>query len=315
MLLNLGLLALGLAMLYYGGEALVGGASRLALKLGVSELVVGLTVVAFGTSAPELFVSLDAALAGLDDVALGNVVGSNICNIALILGLSALICPVTVNARLVRLELPLLAVASAGLLYAVFDGVVGRLEGIAGLALLVAYLVYTVMALPREAAQVREELASAAPSGAWTLGRDLLFIVGGLVVLVLGAGWFIDGAVGLATGVGISQAFIGLTVVAVGTSLPELAVTVLAARGGQGDIAVGNVVGSNIFNILAILGITSLVTPVHQGGLDWGDLLAMMGITLVLGGMMLAGSRLGRIHGALLLILYVAFLGWRATLG
>jgi len=305
----------GLVLLYFGGEGLISGASRLALRMGVSSLIVGLTVVAFGTSAPELFVSLGAVLDGLDDVAVGNVVGSNICNIALILGLAAVSRPIRINARLIKADLPLLIAASLWLIFILRDGSVARLEGAISILGLLAYVAFNAWEANREDEPVKEELQKASPQPGWSLTKDLAFIGLGLVALAAGANWFVSGAVAIATLVGLSPAFIGLTIVAIGTSLPELAVTVLASRRGQGDIAVGNVIGSNLFNIGAIMGITSAVHPVERGGILWADMGVMLGLTLVLVPMLLLGSHLTRNRGAILIASYIAYIIWRLNVG
>lgn len=302
---------MGGALLYLGGEALVAGASRLARGLGVSALGVGLTVVAFGTSSPELFVTLSAAYDGLDDLAIGNVVGSNICNIALILGLAAMIRPIRINARLIKLDLPLLLMATVWLIIILLDDSVWRWEGALSILGLLAYVAFNVWEANREDTPVKEELQMASPRPGWSLTKDLVFIGLGLVALALGANWFVTGSVTVATLVGLSPAVIGLTIVAVGTSLPELAVTILASRRGKGDIAVGNVIGSNLFNIGAIMGITSAVHPVQRGEILWADIGVMLGLTLVLVPMLLLGPRLTRNRGAILLTCYVGYLAWR----
>lgn len=301
----------GVVLLYFGGEGLISGASRLALRMGFSTLIVGLTVVAFGTSAPELFVSLGAVLDGLDDVAVGNVVGSNICNIALILGLAVVMRPIKINARLIKWDLPLLVAASCWLVIILLDDSVSRLEGAVSILGLLAYVAFNVWEANREDEPVKEELKMASPKPGWSLTKDLAFIGVGLVALALGANWFVSGSVTMATLVGLSPAVIGLTIVAVGTSLPELAVTILASRRGQGDIAVGNVIGSNLFNIGAIMGITSAVHPVERGGIMWADIGVMLGLTLILVPMLFLGSRLTRPRGAILLACYFGYLAWR----
>ena len=305
---------LGLILLYYGAEGLVSGASRLALGLGVSALSVGLTVVAFGTSAPELFVSLHAALSGMEDVALGNVVGSNICNIALILGVAAVLKPVEINARLIKWDMPVLIIASSWMLYALVNKNIGRVEGAICFLGLVAYLIFNLWEAKREAEPVKEVIQSASPQPGASLGRNLLFIALGLAGLALGASWFVRGAIVVAEFAGLSPAFIGLTIVAVGTSLPELAVTVLAARRGQGDIAVGNIVGSNIFNIFGIVGITAMVQPLERGGVLWQDLAMMAVLTAALVPLLLSGPHLTRSRGVLLLGSYFAYLAWRISI-
>ncbi|SOB89245.1 calcium/sodium antiporter [Stappia indica] len=256
MLIDTALVGLGLVLLFFGGDLLVRGAVALAARLCVPPLLIGLTIVGFGTSMPELLVSLNAAFAGLPDIAVGNVVGSNTANILLILGLALLVAPLPT--RLPGLSRDLVVMlASAGLLALVAMG--GRVAGWHGLlflALLAAYLVYGAI---RGRAQGAEDADSGSSMALWQM---LGFIAAGLAALVFGADFLVDGATSLAHGMGISDAVIGLTVVAVGTSLPELATSVVAAFKRQPEIAVGNVVGSNIFNILGILGLTAAITPV-----------------------------------------------------
>lgn len=299
--------ATGLLFLFVGGELLVRGAQALASRLGVSPLVIGLTVVAFGTSMPELVVSLDAALAGSSDISLGNVVGSNIANIALILGLAALIHPVRVEGKIARLDAPLVAAVTLLLLLLLVDGILGRWEG----ALFVTgLLLYLGLTLWQESRRERsgEELtlqvqASASRHGLLSTSQ----ILGGLALLVAGGHLVVTGAVGVAATMGISEAVIGLTVVAVGTSLPELSTTVVAAVRRQGDIAVGNVVGSNLFNVLGILGITALVTPLSLGALGWLDLLVMLGLILLLWVLLILRGGLRRLDGVILLSCYLIY--------
>jgi len=255
-------LVLGLIVLTLGAEALVRGASRLAAAAKISPLVIGLTVVALGTSAPELAVSLNSALNGQADIALGNVVGSNILNVLLILGLAATITPLLVSVQLIRIDAPIMVAASLLLLGIAWDGQVTRLEGVLLATGLVAYTVVTVTLGRREgkraeSAEFEREYGDT-PARHHPLRNGLLVLVG-LGALVLGAQWFVTAAVGLARGFGVSELVIGLTIVAFGTSLPEVATSVVASIKGERDIAVGNVIGSNIFNILGVLGITACV--------------------------------------------------------
>jgi cation:H+ antiporter len=258
----------GLALLLLGAELLVRGASRLAFAAGVSPLVVGLTIVAFGTSSPELAVGVQDAMSGAGGLALGNVVGSNIANVLLILGLSAVIAPLTVAPQLVRQEVPIMIGVSLLVLLLSLDGAIGRLDGALLLAGAVVYTAFSLIQARRESRRVQQEYAEALepplPSGARGLTLNLLLVVVGLVMLTLGAGWLVDGAVAFATLIGVSELIIGLTIVAVGTSLPEVAATLLAGARGERDIAVGNAIGSCLFNLLAVLGVTALVAP---GGL------------------------------------------------
>jgi cation:H+ antiporter len=300
----------GLALLYLGGDALVRGASALALRLGISPLAVGLTIVAFGTSAPELVVSVDAALGGANDIAVGNVVGSNIANIALILGLSALVCPTTVHAKIVRLDAPLMILASLALIGALANGHVSRIEG-ALLALgLAGYAVFTFWEARRETKAVKREFASAAPSRPLPLIWSTVFVAGGLLMLVAGGHLLVTSAVRMATALGVSQATIGLTIVAIGTSLPELATSLIAAFKRQGDIAIGNIVGSNLFNILGILGATATLRPLALGAISAIDLTVMLALSATLLVLLHSRPALARTEGAVLLTSYVAYIAW-----
>lgn len=265
--LTMVLFVLGIGILVAGAEVLVRGASRLAAALGISPLVIGLTVVAFGTSSPELAVSVQSALSGETSLAVGNVVGSNIFNVLFILGLSAAVTPLVVAQQLVRLDVPLMIAASFALLLLAMDGVLGLLDGVLLFGAVVAYTTFLVRQSRRETAAVRaeyEEEFGAAKLGAASWLRDVALVVGGLLMLVLGSRWLVAGAVEVATALGVSELVIGLTIVAAGTSLPEVATSVLASLRGERDIAVGNVVGSNLFNLLAVLGLSSVVAP---GGL------------------------------------------------
>ncbi len=254
----------GFGLLVVGGEFLVRGAAALAATARISPLVIGLTVVAFGTSAPELGVSVASAYSGVPDLAVGNVVGSNICNVLLILGLSALICPLTVRSQLVRLDVPLMIATTAALWWFSSDGVLSRGEGAILFLGLVAYLVYSIRTSRKETSAIAAEFVEEVPPPATGLRGILVqicFVCGGLAFLVLGARWLVDGSVTVAKSLGVSELVIGLTIVAVGTSLPELVTSVIASIRRQRDIAVGNVVGSNIFNIASVLGLSALVAP------------------------------------------------------
>jgi cation:H+ antiporter len=255
------MLVAGLVLLVLGAEALVRGASRLALAVGISPLVVGLTVVAFGTSSPEMAVSVSAARGGESDIAIGNVVGSNTFNVLFILGICALTSALTIAWRLVRLEVPLMVAVSVVLWLLVLDGGLARWEaGLLFLAL-IAYTVWAVRASRKESAAAKETSApgAAPPTGPSPWYVNVGLVLGGLGLLVLGSTWMVDSAVDIASELGLSELVIGLTIVAAGTSLPEVATSVLATIRGERDIAVGNVVGSNIFNILGVLGAAGLV--------------------------------------------------------
>ena len=255
------MLTAGLVLLVAGAEGLVRGASRIALSVGISPLVVGLTVVAFGTSSPEMAVSVSAVRDGASDIAIGNVVGSNIFNILLIVGACALVMPLVISWRLVRLEVPMMIGISILLWLFILDGEIARWEAAILFAGVIGYTVWAIRASRKESAAALEMSAPGAeppevPSP-WYV--NVGYIVGGLVFLVVGSNWMVDSAVEIAEGFGLSELVIGLTIVAAGTSLPELATSVLATIKGERDIAVGNVVGSNIFNILGVLGLSGLV--------------------------------------------------------
>lgn len=322
MLIDLLLVSAGIALLWVGGESLISGSIALARRLGMSPLVVGLTVVAFGTSAPELLVSLIAALGGESDVALGNVVGSNIANIGLILGLSALIAPLRVESGLVRREIPLLILVSWGMVALVGDGRLGRLDGLLLLAGFVGYLVFVLRSAHRappaiEAEFAGLEYAALAGSGEVDGGRpreegrrrDAVLVILGIATLAVGAHLMVDAAVWFARRLGVSELLVGLTLVAVGTSLPELATSAVAALRRQADIAVGNIVGSNVFNVLAILGLSGVLRPLESHLSLLRFELPVMGAAAVLL-LPLAWSRfeIQRWEGAVLLSGYAVFL-------
>jgi cation:H+ antiporter len=300
----------GVGLLYFGAEVLVRGASALALRQGLSPLLVGLTVVAFGTSAPELVVSVQAALSGQGGIAVGNVVGSNIANVALILGVAALIRPLRVDPQLVRMDIPLTIAVSVLATALLADGTLGRPEGLLLAGGLVGYLVYSVRAARRDpsADLFPAELEAARPPGGAL--RDVGFIGGGLALLVLGSNALVGGAVGVAEVLGVPPTIIGLTVVAIGTSLPELATSALASIRGEGDLAIGNVVGSNLFNLLGILGVAAVTRPLGDLALSPVDFAAMVATVVLL--LPLAASRrtLSRLDGGALTFLYVVYLGY-----
>lgn len=304
----------GLILLVVGAEALVRGASRLAAAAGISPLVIGLTVVAFGTSSPELAVSINSALAGQADLALGNVVGSNIFNVLFILGLSAAITPLVVAQQLVRLDVPIMIGVSIATLLLGLDGAISRVEGLLFVAGMVAYTVFMVRASRREKPEVRaeydQEYTVPAPHGARGLLLAGLLAVAGLGLLVAGANLFLDGAVRVARLFGLSELVIGLTIVAAGTSLPEVATSVLAALRGERDIAVGNVVGSNIFNLLAVLGLAASVSPtgvaVPAAALRF-DLPVMLAVAVACLPIFAHGSAIFRWEGLLFLGGYLAY--------
>lgn len=307
-------LAIGSAALYYGAEWLVGGGSKTAKKLGISPLIIGLTLVAYGTSAPELVVSVDSALAGQGGISIGNVVGSNICNIALILGLCALITPLTVNRAMLKSDVPVMALTAVAfcLIYWWQDGI-GRIGGAILFAGFVLYNAKVIIGAKKEAAlnhSVETATEEDGDKAEKPLYLYLLLAALGLVVLVLGSKAFLRGAIEIAKLTGLSETVIGLTIVAVGTSLPELATSVVAAIKGERDIAIGNVVGSNIFNILLIMGVAPLITPLTGANIQPMDLIALLATTFLLIPFMITGFRLNRVEGAVLLAMYGAYTAW-----
>lgn len=337
-LLDVGRIVAGLALLVLGGELLVRGASALARRVGISSLVVGLTVVSAATSAPELAVTVGAVLRDEPGLAVGNVVGSNIVNVLLILGLSALVIPLAVKQRLVRFDLPWMVVLSIGLLLVSLDGRIGAVDGVVLLSAVVLHTVLTVV-LSRRGPRV----PAAAPPGVpgardggddddigtddtgtddrgtenepppASVPRSVLLVVLGIALLVAGASLLVDGAVNIATSLGVSSLVVGLTVVAVGTSLPELATSVIAVRRGERDLAVGNVVGSNIFNIGVVLGLPALISPEGipvSGAAVALDMPVMLAAAVALLPIAFTGFAVARWEGALFVALYAAYTGY-----
>lgn len=296
----------GLVGLFFGGEALVRGSVGIARRMAISPLLIGLTVVGFGTSTPELLVSVDAALRGVPDIAIGNIVGSNIGNILLIVGLSALVYPIKVMGATLRRDTAVMVGAALLLVPVFYMAQIGRLSGLLLVTGLAGYLIWAYRQ-PGEAVDDDD----GAPAPASTI-VSVLWVIGGLVALMLGARFLVDGAVNIARGYGISEAFIGLTIVAVGTSLPELATSLIAAFKRQSEIAIGNIVGSNIFNVLGILGVTALISPIPVASrfLTF-DLPVMIAASLVLTGLLLSRPVIGRSVGVAMLAGYVAYV-WAA---
>jgi cation:H+ antiporter len=310
-------LLLGLVVLVIGADLLVRGSSQLALRFGISPLVIGLTVVAFGTSSPEMAVSIQSGLAGQADIAVGNVVGSNIFNVLAVLGLAALIAPLVVKQQLVMFEVPLVVGISVLILIMAQDGYIGMLDGLLLTGGLIAYTVFAIWQSRRETAAVQAEYDDdfGKSSSGWLarLPAQIACIVLGLGLLVLGASWLVDSAVAIARSLEISEMVIGLTIVAAGTSFPELATSVVAAFRGEGDIAVGNVIGSSIFNLLGILGIASLVTP---DGLSVApalvnfDIPVMIAVAFACLPIFATGHRIARWEGVMFLGYYAVYLAY-----
>ncbi len=300
----------GLALLLLGAELLVRGASRMALALGLAPIVVGLTVVSIGTSMPEIAISLGAAWNGTPDLALGNIVGSNIANVLLILGLVALITPLVVHRQLVWLDVPLMIAASVLVFAMALDGRIARWEGAVLVACAVGYIVFLIRMAKRHPEQVPDdpELAEAVPKS--RASRQVALMAAGLVMLVFGARFLVDAATQVATAFGLSELVIGLTVVAIGTSLPEIATSILSSLRGQRDLAVGNVVGSNIFNLLLVLGLTAMVSgqgvPVSAAAISF-DLPVMTVVAIACLPIFFNGHRIARWEAAIFLGYYIAY--------
>jgi cation:H+ antiporter len=313
MLFNIALLIIGLFVLILGGDALVRGASSIALRLHMTPLVVGLTIVAFGTSAPELLISINAAISGSPDLTMGNVVGSNICNLALVLGITLIIGPVKVQGDSIRIDWPMTFGSSLLLFFVTKDLLLGWQIGIFFLFLLFIYTFFIIRRsriklkkAKAEEAQLELDLPAEASSN--SMWRDIGLIAVGSLALFFGSDWFVTGAKELASFLGVSQRVIGITVLALGTSLPELVTAIVASFKRETDLALGNLLGSNIFNVLSILGITSIIQTIDVNSTIRNvDMLWMLGITLLVLPMMLLRNRLGRIDGVILLLIYIYY--------
>lgn len=304
------ILVFGLALLVFGANVLVQGAARLAENLGVPTLIVGLTVVAFGTSAPELAVSVKAAYSNQAELAVANVVGSNIFNILLVLGLAALISPLTISSQLIRRDVPVMIFASLVLVVLASSGSINRLESLLLISGLIAYITLLVKrSLQTEGAtsDTNDKHEVNASASIW---KNLFQVAGGFILIVLGARWLVEGGVEIATELGVSETVIGLTIIAAGTSMPEVVTSVVASIRGQRDIAVGNVVGSNIFNIFGVLGVSGLISPeplLAGTQLSALDIPIMAGVAVLCLPLFYMGSKLNRIEGLIFLVLYVAY--------
>ncbi len=310
-----GLIVIGLVGLIIGGELLVRGSVSAARSFGISPMVIGLTLVGFGTSTPELVTSVQAALAGSSGIAIGNVVGSNIGNVLLILGIAALLSPLAVDPAAFRRDGTVLVLATGLCLALILTGNVSRLAGLAFILALAGYLTFTLVSERRAsrsaAADIYKAEAEILPGPDHSLGLSLAFAIGGLIITILGARALVFGAVEAAQAAGISETVIGLTIVAIGTSMPELVTSVIAVRKGQGDVALGNVLGSNIFNILGILGVTAIIRPMTvPPEIMRLDIWVMCAATLLLVLCARTGWRIGRREGGAMLLCYLSYLGW-----
>jgi cation:H+ antiporter len=307
---TIAILVIGLIILIIGGDYLVRGSSSIALRLHLSPLVVGLTIVAFGTSAPELVISVQSALKGSPDIAMGNVIGSNICNLALVLGLTSVISPVKVQSNSIRIDWPMTMGASILLYIMIREGYLIGLEGMIMVTVLVIYLVLIIKQSRKNIlaskAEEEDEIPDPPSKQIW---KDLVFILLGCAGLYFGSEWFVGSAKELALSIGVEERVVGLTVVALGTSLPELATAAVASYKGQTDLALGNLMGSNIFNILSILGITSIIKDIHVHEIILNkDMMWMLLITLMILPLMVIRREVGRVDGLILLIVYTVYI-------
>lgn len=303
MLINIVLLVMGIVVVLKGADWLTDGAVNIASRFGVSQMVIGLTIVAMGTSMPELCVSMVSALKGTPDLAVGNVVGSNTLNTLLIVGCSALVAPIMVKRSSVRRDIPFAVLASLLMLIFCLDGGIGRLDAALLFILFAVFMFVTVKYGKNEGTETKT--TEMAP-----LGKAALLLVVGLVCLILGSNLFVDNASFVASTLGVSDAVIGLTIVAGGTSLPELATSMVSAKKGNSDIAIGNVIGSNVFNILMIIGVTGLVKPMHIKGITSLDLIVMLASMLLLWFFCRTTYKVKRWEGAVLAISYIAYIAW-----
>ena len=299
------LLIISLVVLYFGAEWLVGGASSLAARLNISPLIIGLTIVSMGTSAPELVVSIKAAMAGQSALSIGNVLGSNLFNIALILGVSALIVPLTVKRQLLKVDVPVMVGATLLFLIMFIDGKLSFTESLILIILFVGYMVYLFIVSLENKDSNEENTAMIRIYKHWML--DVILIALGLVGLIYGSDLLVKNAIIIAQKLGMSEAMIGLTIVAAGTSIPELATSLVAAVRKQSDIAIGNAVGSNTFNLLLILGTAGVIYPIETPDINIVDSLFMLGISALLWVFMKIGTKINRVQGMIFLLAYVGY--------
>jgi cation:H+ antiporter len=299
----------GLVMLYFGADWLVNGAITLSLHFGLSPLIVGLTVVALGTSVPEALVSVQAAIGHQGGIAIGNVVGSNILNIALILGLSALINPLKVNSHIVKADVPILVGATFMLVVLLEDFHISRMEGAFLLLCIAGYVVGNIITVKKTTLEENKITGLEVPKDAGkTLWRDIALLIVGIITLGFGSNFLVKGAVDLARIWGLSEALIGLTIVSIGTGTPELATALMAAYRKSADLAIGNAVGSNLFNIMFVLGLAGLVAPLDAKGINSSDLYVMLAVTILLLPTVWTGRVLDRKEGFLFLAIYIGYL-------
>ena len=310
MLINSGLIFVGLFFLYYGGELLVTGSLRLAQAFKISPFIIGATVIGFGTSTPELAVSLMASLQDSGDLALGNVIGSNITNIGLVLGLTALIVPLTIEKQRFIDESPPLIITSLIIVVFAWNNYLGRTEGFIMICLLVIYLWRAFQTKEKTDLDLSEDHLFLEYGGS---SFQILLVILGIIMLILGANWIVEGATGIARKLGVSEWFIGVSIVALGTSLPELISSLIAAKKGHGEMAIGNVFGSNIFNILMVIGITSLVQPLSIGEEIYTDLIYTTALTCLLLLLLGMGNVIRKRDGIILIVCYGSYVGLKGA--
>lgn len=306
---NIFLIVIGLAALVAGGDFLVKGAVGIAVKARLSKLVIGMTVVSFGTSAPELIVSLQAAFDNVPEIAIGNVIGSNIANIALVLGITVLIFPMPVGMNTKKYDWPMMMIASLLFYLFALNFSIERWEGVLMFIILIGFVAFLVVNSRNNNVRMDEKVPTDIPTRKMNVWKYLGFLAVGLVMLYFGSQWLVGGATDLALGLGVSKHIIGITIVAFGTSVPELVTSVVAAYRKETDISVGNLVGSNVFNILCVLGLTAAIKPIpiESHVVSW-DMLWMLGIALILLPMMFIGPRIGRVSGVILIGSYITYI-------
>ena len=310
MLINSGLIFVGLFFLYYGGELLVTGSLRLAQAFKISPFIIGATVIGFGTSTPELAVSLMASLQDSGDLALGNIIGSNITNIGLVLGLTALIVPLTIEKQRFIDESPPLIITSLIIVVFAWNNYLGRTEGFIMICLLVIYLWRAFQTKEKIDLDLSEDHLFSEYGGS---SFQTFLVILGIIMLILGANWMVEGATGIARKLGVSEWFIGVSIVALGTSLPELISSLIAAKKGHGEMAIGNVFGSNIFNILMVIGTTSLIQPLSIGEEIYTDLIYTTALTCLLLLLIGMGNVISKRDGIILIVCYGAYVGLKGT--
>ena len=310
MLINSGLIFVGLFFLYYGGELLVTGSLRLAQAFKISPFIIGATVIGFGTSTPELAVSLMASLQDSGDLALGNIIGSNITNIGLVLGLTALIVPLTIEKQRFIDESPPLIITSLIIVVFAWNNYLGRTEGFIMICLLVIYLWRAFRTKEKIDLDLSEDHLFSEYGGS---SFQTFLVILGIIMLILGANWMVEGATGIARKLGVSEWFIGVSIVALGTSLPELISSLIAAKKGHGEMAIGNVFGSNIFNILMVIGTTSLIQPLSIGEKIYTDLIYTTALTCLLLLLIGMGNVIGKRDGIILIVCYGSYVGLKGT--